>query len=448
MSTTTTLIKNTLIVTMDKDERVLSKHDVLIEDGTIAKIGQNLSCEIPHENIDANGKIMIPGLINGHTHIAMTLLRGLADDLPLNDWLNHHIWPAEAKFTHDYVYWGSKLACWEMAASGTTCFNDMYFFVDDIAKATQESGMRGLIGFGSIDFPTPNTSHISNEKERWDYTLKLNQDFFSQWQNHAHIHPSYAAHAPYSVSPYHLEDIAQAAQEHEANIHIHVAETQHETQLINDTYKQSAASPTQYLAQLGFLKQKVVAAHMVWTNEKDLELIKEYNVGIAHCPKSNLKLGSGYQHNISQMRKTDIPVSIATDGTASNNTLNLWNEIQFASLLPKTNDPLQAQAKDVFRMATIDGAKALHMEHLIGSIEVGKRADLVLLSQQQANQIPYLDDSNIYSRLVYATHSENVDTVLVNGQCLKKDGKMNGDFFDQDKIKYEATQIRKTIENL
>ncbi|HMQ09716.1 MAG TPA: amidohydrolase [Oligoflexia bacterium] len=448
MSNTATLIKNALIVTMDKDERILTKHDLLIENGVITKVGQNLNIENKHESIDASGKIMIPGLINGHTHIAMTLLRGLADDLPLNDWLNQYIWPAEAKFTHDYVYWGSKLACWEMAASGTTCFNDMYFFVDDIANATQESGMRGLISFGSIDFPTPNTSHITNDKERWDYTLKLNEDFFAQWKNHSHIHPSYAAHAPYTVSPKHLEDIAQAAHNHKANIHIHVAETQHETQLINDTFKQSATSPTQYLAQLGFLKEKIVAAHMVWTDQKDLELIKEYNVGIAHCPKSNLKLGSGYEHNISQMRKINIPVSIATDGTASNNTLNLWNEIQFASLLPKINDPLQAQAKDIFRMATIDGAKALHMDHLIGSIEVGKRADLVLLSQDHANQVPYLDANNIYSRLVYATQSENVDTVLVNGQCLKKDGQMNNALFDQDQIKHEAVQIRKTIENL
>ncbi|MCI5071515.1 amidohydrolase [bacterium] len=448
MNKTKTLIKNALIVTMNDQEDVFNKHDILIEDGVISKMGQDLSSESPDQCIDASDKIMIPGLINGHTHIAMTLLRGLADDLPLNDWLNQHIWPAEAKFTHDYVYWGSKLACWEMAASGTTCFNDMYFFVDDIAKATQESGMRGLIGFGSIDFPTPNTAHITDADERWDYTLKLNQDFFAQWKDHAHIHPSYAAHAPYTVGPEHLENIAQAAHEHNANIHIHVAETQHETQLINDTFKQSAASPTQYLAELGFLKEKIVAAHMVWTDQKDLELIKEYNVGIAHCPKSNLKLGSGYEHNISQMRKTNIPVSIATDGTASNNTLNLWNEIQFASLLPKVNDPLQAQAKDVFRMATIDGAKALHMDHLIGSIEVGKRADLVLLSQDHANQVPYLDDSNIYSRLVYATHSENVDTVIVNGQCLKQDGQMNNDLFDQDQIKHEALKIRKSIENI
>ena len=404
------LIVGGTIVTMDAEKRIIEngavavKNSEIIAVGTSSEIGEKYRAK---QTIDAQGKVIIPGLINTHTHVPMSLFRGIADDLDLKEWLEKYIFPAEAKnVTEDFVRVGTRLGLAEMIRGGTTTFCDMYYFEDAIADETAKAGMRGVLGETIIDFEVAdNKTH----EEAMAYAEK----FINKWKNDALVVPAIAPHAPYTVSEEHLKNVKKLSDKTAAPIVIHVAETQTE---VNTIKEQKNLRVIEYLDKIGFLNDKVIAAHVVFPNEKELDILKTRGVGIAHNPQSNMKLASGVAP-VPQMLKMDLPVGLGTDGAASNNDLDLWEEIDTAAKLHKvfSGDPKVITALEAFEMATIRGARALHLDKLIGSLETGKRADIVIVDFDELNQTPYY---NIYSNLVYATKSSDVETVVINGKIV------------------------------
>src|SRR4029078_5205800 len=344
------------------------------------------------QRINTAGKVITPGLINGHTHIPMVLFRGLADDLDLQEWLAKYIFPAEAKnVTEEFVRVGTRLGLAEMIRGGTTTYCDMYYFEDAIADETAKAGVRGVLGETIIDFPVADNK---TNAEGMSYVEK----FVAHWKGHELIVPAIAPHAPYTVSEEHLKAGRAFSDRTGAPIVTHISETKRE---IDDSIKAKGASPISYLARMGFLSNKVIAAHVVWPNEEELGILKQTGVGIVHNPQSNMELASGVAR-VPEMLKRGLFVGLGTDGAASNNDLNMWEEMDTAAKLHKvfSGDPKVMSAQEAFELATIRGAQALHMENEIGSIEKGKSADLVIVERDSFNQIPLY---NVYSDLVYAT---------------------------------------------
>ncbi|HXM48243.1 MAG TPA: amidohydrolase, partial [Pyrinomonadaceae bacterium] len=369
-STVDLIISGGTVVTMDGTRRVIENGGVAIKGGRIvavdnaAAIDRNYSAR---EVVNADGKVVIPGLINGHTHVPMTLFRGLADDLDLQEWLTKYIFPAEAKnVNEEFVRVGTRLGLAEMIRSGTTTYCDMYYFEDAIADETFKAGMRGVLGETVIDFPVADNK--TNEQ-----AMAYVEKFVSQWKGNALIIPAIAPHAPYTVSEEHLKAIRAFSDRTGAPIVTHISETKRE---VDDSIKAKGASPIDYLNRIGFLGNRVIAAHVVWPSEEELGLLKKLGVGIVHNPQSNMKLASGVAP-VPEMLKQDLPVGLGTDGAASNNDLNLWEEMDTAAKLHKvmSKDPKVLTAEEAFEMATLRGARALHLEKEIGSIEKGKRAD-------------------------------------------------------------------------
>lgn len=416
MNTVDLLVVNGTLVTMDDKRRVIEDGGVAIKSGRIVAVGARrdiLSRYTALQTIDARGKIIIPGLINGHTHIPMTLFRGLADDLDLQDWLTKFIFPAEAKnVSEEFVRAGTRLGLAEMIRGGTTTYCDMYYFEDAIADETAKAGVRGVLGETVIDFPVA-------DNKNFEEAMAYVERFVKKWQGHELITPAIAPHAPYTVSEAHLKEAKAFSDRTGAPIVIHVSETKRE---VDESIRAKNASPVEYLRRIGFLNERVIAAHVVWPVGNDIDTLERAGVGVVHNPQSNMKLASGVAP-VPRMMKEGIRLGLGTDGAASNNDLSMWEEMDTVAKLHKvfTGDPKVISAQQAFEMATIGSARALHMEKEIGSIEVGKRADLVLVGQDALNQLPLY---NIYSHLVYSTKTSDVQTVIINGRLVMRDRRL------------------------
>ncbi len=433
------------IVTMDKNRTVIQSGAIGINKGRIVYVGQ--SEQLPYKSkktLVAKDRLVVPGLINGHTHISMTLLRGISDDLDLTDWLTQHIWPAESKMNSQDVFFGALAGCIEMIQSGTTTFVDMYFFEDSVAQAIDQCGLRAILSTTYLDHPNPENREV-NSQTRWNRFLEIWSRFYEQWKNHPRITPAIGPHAPYTVLPEHLQALTNLSLQYNVPQVIHVAETEGEVLHIRSFTKQNLSSPVQYLASLGSLTHKTIAAHVVWTEASDQETLSKHKVGVAHCPQSNLKLASGIA-DVEGFVNHHVFVSLGTDGAASNNDLNLWEEINLAALLPKEKykDPKKGNAQQIFAFATIEGANAIHMGHEIGSIEVGKRADLILISREGMHHQPYED--NYYSELVYATKSSDVLTTIVDGHILMEERKIRKNLINAQQVRAELLKTRQRLQ--
>ncbi|AMD16576.1 N-ethylammeline chlorohydrolase [Methanobrevibacter sp. YE315] len=430
MSDNTILIKNALI--LSPNENFEGKKSLLIKDDIISEISDEIDEGNADKIIDADGKILLPGFVNTHTHLSMTLFRGLADDLSLDSWLNDHIWPMEANLNGDYCYIGALLGAVELIKSGTTTFSDMYFYMEDVARAVDEAGIRAVLSYGMIDFG----DEVKRENEiRENLTLFKNCNGMADGR----IKVFFGPHSPYTASEELLVKVRELADEYNMGIHIHVSETQKE---INDKLEEMGLRPFEYLDKIGLLGPDVVAAHCVWLSDNEIEIIKRNNVKVSHNPCSNMKLASGIAP-ISKLIENDICVSIGTDGASSNNNLDLIEELKTASLLQKvsTLDPKVLNSDESIAMGTINGAEALGLENEIGSIEVGKKADIILIDTNSANMVP--DSSSLSSNIIYSANGSNVDTTICNGKILMENKKLT--VLDEEEIYNKARQAIKEL---
>ncbi len=402
---------------MDSPRSIYDDGAVAVTGDTIVAVGPRAEIEARYtasQAIDAKNKLVLPGFINGHTHVPMTLFRGIHDDVTLNDWLYKYIFPAEAKnVTEEFVRWGTRLAAAEQIRSGVTTFADMYYFEDAVAEETKAAGMRGVLGETFIDFPAPDNKTNAA-------MLAYTEKFLQKWQGDPLIHAAPAPHSIYTCSQKTLQDAATLARKYHAPILIHVAEMKKE---LDDSLKQNGMSPVQYLEKIGVLGPDVVAAHCIFVDEADRKTLAQRQVGCVHNPSSNMMIASGVAP-VPEMRAAGIAIGLGTDGPAgSNNDLDLMEEIDLAAKLAKITrmDPLAINAKAVVEMATIDGAKALHMDKEIGSLEKGKKADLILISLDEPNAVPMYD---VYAQLAYALKASDVETVIIGGRIVMRDRKL------------------------
>ncbi len=411
------LISGGTVVTMDGTRAIYDDGVVVLQGDTIIAVGPRLELEAKYQasqTIDAKGRLVLPGFINGHTHVPMTLFRGLHDDVTLNDWLYKYIFPAEKKnVNEEFVRWGTRLAAAEQIRAGVTTFADMYYFEDAVAEETKAAGMRGVLGETFIDFPAPDNK---SEAEMLSYTEK----FLKKWQGDPLIHAAPAPHSIYTCSQKTLQDASALARKYHAPILIHVAEMKKEW---DDSQKQHGMSPVQYLDKIGVLGPDVVAAHCIFVDAADRKTLAQRQASCVHNPSSNMMLASGVSP-VAELRSAGVAVGLGTDGPAgSNNDLDLMEEMDLAAKLAKITkmDPLAMNAKAVVEMATIEGAKALHMEKEIGSLEPGKRADLILISLDEPNAVPMYD---IYAQLAYTLKASDVETVIIGGRVVMRDRKL------------------------
>ena len=399
----------------------LSIRDALLPDGRTASVtveGNRITEIGPKREadatIDGRGKALLPGFVNTHTHAAMTLLRGYADDMDLKDWLAKRIWPAERKLTPEAVYWGTKLACLEMIKSGTTCFNDMYFHMDRAAQAVEETGLRAVLSEGFIDL---------GDAARAEKELRATETFLRHLDGRKkdRITGAVGPHAMYTVSEPSLVALRELAEARDRLVHIHVSETKGE---VDDARKAHGKPPAQYLAGLGILSPNAVAAHGCWLDDQEVRAVAGAGAAIAHCPISNMKLATGRAMPLTALRAAGVTVSLGTDGAASNNNLDMFQTMKVAALLHKFADhrATTAPAKEVFAMATAGGARALHID--AGLVEVGKLADLILLDLKRPEMTPAHD---VISNVVYAADGGCVDTVVCDGRVLMEGRRVPGE---------------------
>jgi 5-methylthioadenosine/S-adenosylhomocysteine deaminase len=410
-----TVIRAAVVVTMDAQRRVIDNGAVAIEGNRIVAVGTvtEVAKSYPAATVVArpNG-ILIPGLINTHAHIPMSLLRGIADDKRLQDWLENFIFPAEARnVSRDFCYWGTMLGCLEMMLSGTTTYTDMYYFEEEVARATKQCGLRGVLGQTVIGFP------VADAKTPAD-ALARTEAFFKQYANDPLIIPAVAPHALYTNSRETLEACRKLANRYAKPLVIHVSETKRENDEMIAKY---GKSPTQTLADWGIFDGPTVAAHAIWVDDKDIATLKAKNVGLAHCPSSNMKLASGIAPVVKQLR-AGLHVGVGTDGPAgSNNDFHLIEEMDLAAKLAKVSamDPEVLPAQTALEMATVHGAAVIGMGDKLGSIEAGKLADLVVVRNDTPNLVPSFDP---YSSIVYAAKGADVSDVFVDGVALLRRG--------------------------
>ena len=403
------IIKNGYILTMDPAQDDIKRGVVVIENGIITQVSGSTD-KTANTIIDAKGGVVMPGLVNTHTHAGMTLFRGYADDLALSDWLENHIWPAEAQLTDDDLYIGTKLACLEMIRSGTTAFVDMYIHVDKVARAVEESGMRAALSYGMIDL---------GDETRAESELKEGRRFLKEWDGQAdgRITTMYGPHAPNTCSREFLIRVKEQAKQDNAKIHIHVLETEAE---LNQMKKQFGMCSVNMLDEIGFLDSDVVAAHCVWLSDGDMDILNERGVNVSHNPVSNMKLASGIAP-VPKMLARGVNISLGTDGCASNNNLNMFEEMKTAALLHKvdTSDPTVLPARQVLEMATINGARAMGTNS--GMLKVGCMADVIIVDMGKPHLTPRY---NVASHLVYSASGADVRTTIVNGKVLMDDYKV------------------------
>jgi len=429
------VIRGGTVVTMNRQSTLIENGAVAIRGNRIVAVGQQSDIASkfkPGKTVDARGKVVMPGLINTHTHVPMVLFRGIADDLRLLDWLQKYIFPAEARNVDEqFVRWGSRLGCLEMIIGGTTTFVDMYYFEDAIADETSRAGMRGVLGETVLDFPAP-------DNKTWDAAISYTGRYLERWKGNVLITPAIAPHAPYTVSTDHLTQTHSISSRFGLPLIIHVAEDQAEVKTIQDKY---ASSSVAYLEKIGLLDARVIAAHMVWPTPSDIGTLARLKVGVAHCPQSNMKLAAGTAP-VPEMLAAGVAVGLGTDGAASNNDLDLWEEMDTAAKLHKlvSRDPTVMSAKQVLEMATIGGARSIHMADEIGSIEPGKRADIIVVGMESAHQVPVY---NVYSQLVYATKSSDVQTSIIDGKVVMENRHVMA--LDERSIREKANEYRDRI---
>ncbi len=425
------LLKNFSILPMSNEHTtLLSDAYLIIDDKYIQELGQGPAPDMRYDRIiEGNDQVLMPGLINTHTHAAMTLLRGYADDLPLMEWLETKVWPFEARLTGDDIYWGTMLAIAEMIRSGTTCFSDMYFAMDRVARAVEQSGMRAVLCRGMIGIGPENEAAISDSRE-----------LVGIWHRQAgeRINFMLGPHAPYTCPPDYINRVIKLADELGVGIHIHLAETLDEVKTIHQQY---GKSPTAYLKDCGVFERQVLAAHCVHMSAEDIAVLAEYKVGVAHNPESNMKLASGVAP-VADMLAAGIAVGIGTDGASSNNNLDLLQEMRSGSFLQKlhTMNPTVLPAYQCLQMATTNGARALGLDKETGYLAAGMKADMITLDLNAPHMQPCYD---ISANLVYAAQASDVNTVIIDGQIVMEN-RVIKTFDEQEVIK----QVRACTQRL
>jgi len=424
------------VITEDAQHRVIENGAVAVTGGRIVAVGTRAEIDAKFQaqhRLDRPQAILAPGLINTHTHAAMSLFRGIADDKKLQDWLENYIFPAEAKnVTPDFVRWGTRLGCLEMLLGGTTTFTDMYYFEDVVAEVAQEAGMRGVLGETIIQFP------VADAKTPAD-ALAFSEKYLTRYRNDPLVVAAVAPHAIYTNSDETLKAARALANKFNAPLLIHLAETRTE---LDDSLRQRHMSPVKALDSLGVLTGRTVAAHCVWVDEADMAILKARGVGVAHCPSSNMKLGSGVAP-VARMLELGLTVGLGPDGPAgSNNDLNMFEEMDLAAKLQKvmTLDPETLPASTALEMATIRGARVLGMEKEIGSLEAGKRADMIVVRLDRPNAVPMYD---AVSQMVYALKADDVRDVMVNGKPVVSDGRILT--LNQEQILQKAEEYRAKV---
>jgi 5-methylthioadenosine/S-adenosylhomocysteine deaminase len=409
------LLEHALVITMDEGFSVHAEGHVAVIGDAIAGVGPGSGEWEPRERVDCSDRVLMPGLVNAHTHAAMTLLRGLADDLRLDVWLMGYMMPVEREFVSpDFVRLGTGLACAEMIRSGITCFADMYYFEEAVAEAVASAGMRALCGQTVLKFPAPDAGSFED-------SLALARDFIERWRTHPLVVPAPAPHAPYTCTAEILRACADLAVEFGVPLHTHLSETFLEVEQARKTWGMPVVP---YVKKQGLLDAKVLAAHCVHVDEGEMRTLRNARAGVAHNPTSNLKLGSGMAP-VGKMLETGLNVGIGTDGPASNNDLDMFEEMRLAALLAKgtSGDPTALPARQALLMATRLGAQAMHLGHLTGSIEAGKRADLILVDLSPVHNVPGFarEPDAVYSRIVYASKASDVTDAMCNGRWLMRD---------------------------
>ena len=401
-----TLIKNAVLLDMVGEKPNIRKTDILIDENKISKIEDKIE-DKDAKVIDAKEMVVMPGLVNTHTHLAMSIFRGYKDDQKLMDWLENAIFPVEDKLSPDDIYWNSFLSCIELIKSGTTTFNDMYFRMDKTIQAVEESGLRGVIAWSITD--TSIKDKITRTRE---YHEKYNYP-------DSRIKIYVSAHAPYSCSPDTMELCVDLAKELETGLHIHLSETLQEEKIIKERYNKTG---TEYLNDLHVFDVPVVLAHGIYISDSDLEILKNIKGGISHNPISNCKLSSGIC-DVTKLRKNNINVGIGTDGIGSTTTLDMFEEMRTAAYLQKINtmEPTSINAYEILKMATIEGARVLNLDHEIGTVEVGKKADLIFINTNKTHLYP---ENDLCTNLVYSANGSDVDTVMIDGKIIMQNRKI------------------------
>ena len=435
------LLTADFVVTMNAQYDIHTPGAVAIADDSIVAVGDKAELASAYdakERVDAGNAVVMPGLINVHGHAPMVLLRALADDLRLDVWLMGYIMPVENSFVNPHFCWlGTQLAAAEMIRSGTTTFMDMYYFEEAVADAAVLAGMRAVCVQSVLKFPTPDAGSYEEGLDR-------TRDYVVRWKDHSLIVPGIAPHAPYTVTPDLMEAAVSLALEYDLPLHIHVAEMAQEVEAHRREYGMPIVP---WLEHLGVFEARVTAAHCVHLDQDELQILQRYNVGVAHNPSSNMKLASGIAP-VAAMLELGLNVGIGTDGAASNNDLDMIEEMRLASFLAKvaTMNPTTLPARQVLDMATRMGARAMHIDAITGSLEPGKRADLVVVSMDDARHAPYFqrDSYSIYSRLLYATHQEDVRDVMVNGAWLMRDRRLLT--VDVEALRKEADALAQKID--
>ena len=423
------LIENATILTMNSEMISYENGYIGIEKDTIVYIGSDKPKSTSKKVIDAKNNIVMPGLINAHTHSGMTMFRGIADDLSLMNWLNNYIWPLEDKFvTEKNVEIASKLAIAEMILSGTTTFNDMYFFTGATAENCKNIGIRAVLGEAIIDFP------VSMNKTSRDYFL----EFIEKYSDDDLIIPSIVPHSPYSCSEGLLKRIKKLSDEKNLPVHIHISETIDEVKMIKE---KTGMTPVEYLDSINFLNKKTIAVHCVHLTDNDMNILKKRGTGIVNSPESNLKLASGIAE-IPKMLDKKLTIALGTDGPASNNNLDMFEEMSLTVKIHKAlnNDSTIMNAKEVLRMGTINGAKVLGIDNITGSLEVGKKADIIIIDVNKPHLTPMYDP---YSHLTYSANGSDVDTVIINGEIILKERKFVN--LDLEKVMLDIKNISSEI---
>jgi 5-methylthioadenosine/S-adenosylhomocysteine deaminase len=431
------IVEGDHVVTMDATMTVIEKGAVAIDDGVIVAVGSadeinaNYAAE---QSLSGSNRIVMPGLVNGHSHAAMTLLRGVADDLALMDWLNNYIFPAEVEFVDaEFVRIGTELACWEMIRGGTTTFVDMYYYPDVIADVVDSCGMRALISATVIDQRSPDAEDASD-------SINKGNSFIERWQDkNDRITPIFGPHANYTLNAEQLQATRAAAMKYGVPISIHMAESPFEFQYSQDTFGKTSI---EFFESIGFFEGPTIAAHVVWPTEAEIPILAERKVGVIHNPTSNMKIASGISP-VTDMLAAGVRVGLGTDGAASNNDLDMWEEMRLAALLQKVEqmNPEVLSAETVLRMATSGGATAIGLGDTIGSLESGKRADLIQVTFEDVHHVPTYD---VVSHLVYVNDEQDVSSVVVDGLVLMNEREMLT--IDTGRVTSEATEFAARIQ--
>jgi 5-methylthioadenosine/S-adenosylhomocysteine deaminase len=431
------IVKGSHVVTMDTADTVIENGAIAIDDGVIVAIGSAADIDATYsavETLDGDKRVVMPGLVNGHSHAAMTLLRGVADDLALMDWLQNYIFPAEVEFVDtEFVRIGTELACWEMIRGGTTTFVDMYYYPDTISEVIDSCGMRALVSATVIDQRSP-------DAENADDSIAKGNGYIERWQDkNSRITPILGPHANYTLNAEQLKATRAAAMTYGVPISIHVSESPFELQYSQDTYGMTSI---EFYESIGFFEGPTIAAHVVWPTDKEIPILVDRKVGVIHNPTSNMKIASGIAP-IAKMLEAGVRVGLGTDGAASNNDLDMWEEMRLASFLQKVDrmDPEVLPATTVLGMAPIGGATAIGLGDKVGSLEVGKRADLIQVAFEDVHHVPTFD---VISHLVFVSDEQDVASVVVDGKVLMKEREMLT--IDTDRVSAEATALAARIQ--